>query len=145
MAQSIKATAVGSWTLVSYVSTAGDGTKRENLGPNPIGAASFDAKGNFMISIIRSDLPKIASGNREQGTPAENGAIVRGLIAYFGNYTVAETGDELIVKIEGATLPNWIGSTQKRGAVMPSADELYLVNSIASGGGVAEIRRNRNK
>ena len=142
-AQPIKTGAVGTWSLISYVSTSADGGKQENFGPSPIGMANFDDRGNFMISIVRSDLPKFATGNREKGTAEENGSVVRGSIAYFGTYTVAERGNELILKIMGATLPNWIGTTQRRGALMSSPDELTLVNSIASGGGSAEIKWKR--
>jgi hypothetical protein len=143
-AQSIKADSVGTWQLISYVSTSADGAKLENFGPTPIGSASFDAKGNFMISIVRSDLPKFVSGNREKGTPEENSSVVRGSIAYFGTYVISDSANEMIFKIAGATLPNWIGTTQKRGAVMSSPNDLTLVNSVASGGGSAEIKWKRH-
>ena len=142
-AASIKSDAVGSWRLISYTSTAADGVSKQNFGETPNGVASFDDKGNFMITIVRSDLPNFAGNNREKGTPEENQAVVRGTIAYFGTYTISETESSLIFKIEGATLPNWIGTTQRRGFSMPSRDELNLINAVASGGGSAEIKWKR--
>jgi hypothetical protein len=141
LAQSLKTDAVGAWELVSYVSTAADGSKTENFGAAPIGSAIFDDKGNFTIIIVKSGLPKFASGNREKGTPEENMAVVQGSIAYFGKYTLGEDG--FVFNIAAATLPNWIGSTQKRGAQMPSVNELTLINATASGGGSAEVKFKR--
>lgn len=129
----------GTWTLTSYVSTAADGAAIENFGAAPKGIAMFDAHDNFSIVIVRPDLPRFASGNRERGTAEENGAVVRGSIAYFGRYSLSETGGGVIFEVLGATLPNWIGTTQKRGAAMASADELVLTNASASGGGSARI------
>ena len=137
--QSVKDAAIGTWNLVGYVSTAADGTKTENFGPAPIGIATFDAVGNFTITIVRADIPAFAANNREQGTAEENRAVVRGSIAYFGTYTLAPSGNELIFKIAGATLPNWKGTTQKRGIAMSSKNDLTLVNPVASGGGSAEV------
>lgn len=141
LAQSLKTDAIGAWELVSYVSTAADGSKTENFGATPIGSATFDDKGNFAIIIVKSGLPKFASGNREKGTPEENMAVVQGSIAYFGKYSLGEGG--FVFNIAGATLPNWIGTTQKRGAQMPSANELTLINASASGGGSAEVKFKR--
>jgi hypothetical protein len=44
------------------------------------------------------DLPKFASGNRLQGSDAENNAIVRGSLAYFGTYTVDEADKTFTTK-----------------------------------------------
>jgi hypothetical protein len=55
-------------------------------GPNPLGQLMYDANGRF----TRSDLPKLASNNREAGTTEENKAIVQESLAYFGTYTVSE-------------------------------------------------------
>jgi hypothetical protein len=51
----------------------------------------FDPNGHFSEIIIRSDLPKFASNNREAGTPEENKAAMQGSIAYFGTYSVSDT------------------------------------------------------
>jgi len=43
-----------------------------------------------MLMTSRSDLPKFASNNRNDGTSDEYKAIVQGSIAHFGTYTVNE-------------------------------------------------------
>lgn len=138
-AQDLARGAVGTWKLVSYTSTAADGTVIQNFGDQPKGIAVFDTAGNFTITIVRADLPPFAENNRERGTADENAAVVRGSIAYFGTYR-DEDGQQLLFRITGATLPNWAGTTQRRQAVMPSTRELTLTNLVASGGGRAEIK-----
>ena len=142
-AQTLKEAARGTWVLRGYSTTAADGSRSESLGPSPKGIAFFDDDNHFAITIMRSDLPKFAVSNREKGTAVENAAVVRGSIAYFGTYSVDEAGKQLVFSIEGATLPNWAGTTQKRGATMPTRDELTLINAAGSGGGVAEIKWKR--
>ena len=72
--------------LVSNTTTS---PNARTFGPND-GVAIFEANGRFSLSLVRSDLPKIASNNRDTGTPDENKAIVQGSIAYFGTYSVSE-------------------------------------------------------
>lgn len=129
----------GTWVLDSYVSTAADGSNTQNFGPSAVGCAMFDGAGNFSMTVVRSDLPKFASNNREGGSPDENRAVVQGSLAYFGTYSADADGKGLTLHILGATLPNWIGTTQSRAASMPSHDRLEFTNASASGGGSALI------
>src|SRR5215813_4333049 len=79
-AKSDKERFIGTWTLVSL--TSGEGVNQTlPYGPNPKGTMMADANGRFSITVVRSDLPKIASKNRMSGTPEENKAIVQGIIA----------------------------------------------------------------
>src|ERR1700682_242198 len=103
---------VGSWTAVSV----------DAYGPNPKGSLIFEANSRFSLQLMRADLPKYASNNRTQGTPAEYKATVEGSLAYFGTYTVS--GTDLNVHIEGSTFPNWIGTDQKRINLSVTGDEL---------------------
>ena len=73
---------VGTWTLVS-ITLEQDGKKTEMYGANPQGQVIFDPNGRFSIVLIRSDVPKFASTNREAGTSEENKAAVQGSIAYL--------------------------------------------------------------
>jgi len=72
-AKTAKEQFVGSWTLVSL--TAGEGADQTlPYGPNPKGTMMVDANGRFSITVLRSDLPKLASNNRMTGTADENKA-----------------------------------------------------------------------
>jgi hypothetical protein len=87
---------VGTWVLVSNTPTS---PNARTFGPND-GVAIFEANGRFALSLVRSDLPKIASNNRDTGTPDENKAIVQGSIAYFGTYSVSEADGTVTLHIE---------------------------------------------
>lgn len=135
---------VGSWTLMS-VTVNRDGEKVEPFGQNPKGTMTFDSGGRFSIIVTRSDLPKIASNNREAGTPEENRAVAQGSIAYFGTYNVNEDDHTFIVHVGGSTYPNFVGTDQKRIFVI-TGDELKYTNSDRSAGaGVALVLWKRAK
>ena len=63
-----------------------------------------------------------------KSTPAENKAIMEGLIAYFGTYTVDEAAKTISMRVETSTFPNQVGMKQKR-TVSVSANELRLTNT----------------
>src|SRR2546428_3064417 len=129
---------VGSWTLVSL--TAGAGADQTlPYGPNPKGTMMVDANGRFSITVLRYDLPKFASNNRDTGTPDENKAIVQGSITYFGTYSVNEADGTLTLHIERSSFPNWNGTDQKRTIASLTAEELRYTNPAASVGGTAEL------
>src|SRR5262249_4502147 len=127
---------VGTWTLVSTETVRPGGTRAPTFGDNPKGILVFTSDGRFVYLYSRGDLPKFASNNRTTGTADENKAVVQGSIATFGTYSVA--GNELSLKIEHSTFPNWIGADQKR-TVAITGDELKWHNSTGSGGGIVEL------
>lgn len=129
---------VGTWTYVSNDTIRPDGSRVPMYGPNPQGLASFDRNGRYVVLIARADLPKFASGNRIEGTPEENKAVVHGSIAHFGRYTVDEAAKAITFHIETATFPNWSGGEQKRPFTL-AGDELRWTTPAASGGGSAEV------
>jgi hypothetical protein len=133
-ARTAKEQLVGSWTLVSL--TAGAGADQSlPYGPDPKGSMMVDANGRFMITVVRSDLPKFASNNRMVGTPDENNSIVQGSIAYYGTYSIEEATRVITVKVEGSTFPNFTGGTQTRILSFNGDDEVTYLNPTPSHGG----------
>ena len=124
---------VGAWTIVS-VTVEGDGKKSEPFGPNAIGTQIYDSSGRFASMLMRSDLPKVASNNRATSTPEESQKIAHGSLAYYGTYTVNEAEKSVTMQMEGATFPNWIGTSAKRLYAI-SGDTLTITNPTPSGGG----------
>jgi Lipocalin-like domain len=116
---------VGSWTIVSV----------DGYGPNPKGSLIFESNGRYSLQLLRSDLQKYGSNSRTQGTPAEYKATVDGSLSYFGTYSLS--GSDLILRVEGSSFPNWIGTDQKRVNVSITGDELKYTNTAPSGGGAA--------
>ena len=125
---------VGMWKLVSAEAEQ-NGKKIEFFGPNPVGLYIFDASGRFAGQVMRSDLPKFASGNRYQGTPEENKAVVQGFIGYFGTYTVIEPGT-LVLHIVASSYPNFDGTDQKR-FISIHGDEMQYRSAATSFGASA--------
>jgi hypothetical protein len=135
-----KAQLVGSWTLVANSNT--NATSR-NFGPND-GVLIFDGS-RFSLQLVRSDLPKFGSNNRDTGTPDENKAVVQGSITYFGTYSVNDTDGVLTLHIERCSFPNWNGTDQKRIIALLNAEDLKYTNPAASVGGTAELAWKRVK
>ncbi len=67
-------------------------------------------------------------------TPEEYKATVQGSIAYFGTYTVDESGSALSLHIEGSAFPNYEGTDQLRPFTIVG-DELRSVNPAPTVGG----------
>ena len=144
-AQSIKDQIVGAWTFVSALDVHPDGRKDDRWGSNPKGVFIFDKTGRYAQFITRSDLPKVAGGRPDKGTADENKAILSGLVASFGTYTVNEADKTVITKVEGGSYPNLIGVEQKRVITSLTADELKYSNPATSTGTRAEATWKRVK
>jgi len=124
----------GTWVLVSVVNES-NGKSVEPFGPHPRGLLILTPDGRFSWIVMRASLPRFASSNRMTGTAQENEAIVRGSMAYFGRYVVASEKDHTVnLTHEGATFPNWDGSTQRR-VMSLIGDELRVTNPDAAFGG----------
>ena len=133
---------VGHWSLVS-VSLDQGGKKIEPFGPNPKGLFVFDSSGRYSIVLVRPDVPKFASNNREGGSAEENKAAVHGSLAHFGKYSVNQKEGSYTLKIEGSSFPNWSGTEQKRLFTI-SGDVLKITNptpSVGSGTALVTLKR----
>jgi hypothetical protein len=128
----------GAWSIVSvYVEQ--DGRKIELYGKNPNGIITFGLNGYF-VGIIQSDqLPKISSNNRMDATDAENRAILKESLAYYGKYTVDGKIGELKVHFNGSTYPNWIGMDQTRKFTIIGTKLDMIVPTTTVGPGVAHL------
>jgi Lipocalin-like domain len=131
--RTLKEQLAGTWLLVSNYNERPDGSRFEPLGANPIGILIFDGNGHISSQLMRSELPKFASNNRQEGTAEENKAIVQGVLCYFGTYSVNEADHTLNFHIESSSFPNWNGTDQKRSFTI-TGDELAYIAPGASGG-----------
>src|SRR6202166_3335515 len=96
--KSIKDQLVGTWTVTSQEQVRKDGSKVERFGANPKGIAIFEANGLFVTILARPDLPKLASNDPMDPSPAEAKALAQGSLAYFGTYTVDEPSKTIMLK-----------------------------------------------
>lgn len=141
--KTLKEQLVGTWTYVSVDTVNPDGSRVPMYGPNPQGLASFDGNGRYILLTARSGLSKFTSNNRMEGTPEEYKAVVQGMIAHFGRYTVNETDKTITFHIEISSFPNWNGIEQKRPFTL-TGDELKWTTA-GSSGGLAEVVLKRAK
>jgi hypothetical protein len=135
--KTMKEQLVGTWSYVSVDTVNADGTRVPMFGPNPQGLAVFDSNGRYILMTARAGQPKFASNNRMEGTPEENKAVVQGMNAHFGRYTVNEAEKTITFHIENSTFPNWNGAEQTRPFTL-TGDELKW-KTAGSSGGTAEV------
>jgi hypothetical protein len=137
--KSLKDQLVGTWTFVSAIDTHKDGSKTDRWSPNPKGMLVFDGNGRYSLMIVRSDLPKFAAKTSDQGTADENKAVLKGLVAHFGTYSVNEADKTLTTHVEGSWFPNLSGNDQKRIITSLTANELKYTNPATATGTNAEV------
>jgi len=131
-------TLVGTWTLVSETAHQGEKTTQP-LGLNPLGMMMFDRGGRFMMFIARPGIPKFVAGKRDAGTPEENKAVLAGVLAFFGTYSVNEADQILILRPEASTFPNWIGADQKRFLKLVDDEQIWTNRTPAISAEVIEV------
>jgi hypothetical protein len=136
MRESQSVNVVGTWLLVSETAHQGDKTTQP-LGPNPAGSIMLDGGGRFMLLIARPGLPNFAANKRDAGTPEENKAVLAGLLAFIGTYSVSE--GVLILHVEAGTFPNWNGTDQKRYLTLSNDQMLWTNRTPAIGAEVVEV------
>ena len=135
---SLKQQLVGAWTLVSIIATDKAGNKSDRRGANPKGLLIFDASGRFSILTSRAELPNFAIDNVNQGTAEENKAVMTGMIANVGTWSVDEKTKTITTNIDAGSFPNLNGKTQTRVISSLTADELKYVNGASVSGTVDE-------
>lgn len=142
--KSLKKQLVGTWTLVSVVNIRPDGTKFDPTGGKALGLMMYDGNSNFSFLNIRSDIPKLASDNRQKGTTDEYKAVAEGVLSYFGRYSIDEAGKFLIQHVVSSSFPNFNG-TDRKWSITISGEELTLASQAAAAGGSNELKWKRVK
>ena len=140
-AQGLKEQIIGAWRTVSIYNEEG-GVKKHFYGDKPVGLVVFDRSGYYISYLSKPDLPKFAGKSRQQGTDAEYRAIMQGMVAGFGTYTVE--GDTVTIKWIGSSYPDRVGTTEKR-TYKIAGDELTSVNVTSSSGGTSYSKLVRAK
>ena len=120
----LKEQLVGTWTIVSWVDIAPNGTKRQIA--NPKGFLIFDSGGRYAQVISRPDRPKFKSPS--EPTVEELAAATEDFFAAnAGTWRVSEAEKLLIQIFEAALRPNNEG-TLFRSGISLSGDELRLTS-----------------
>jgi hypothetical protein len=142
--KSLKEQLVGTWALVSVVNIRPDGTKFDPFGGKATGVLMSDSTGHFSWQIIRSDIPKLASNNRLEGTAEEFKAVAQGINSYFGTYSLDDSGKTLTQHIASSSFPNFNG-TDRKWTISLTGEELTLASEAAASSGANELKWKRVK
>jgi lipocalin-like protein len=134
--KSLRDQLVGTWTLLSWDTVNADGSKAlpPFEGANLKGMLMFDGGGRFSFQAM-TEHAKFKISDRMKATAEENNAVLRGILSYFGTYTVNDTDRSLNFLVERSSFPNQVGAEQKRVITVLTADELKFTNLGRLAGG----------
>jgi hypothetical protein len=135
---------VGTWTFVSAVNTRPDGTKFDPWEGKAVGLQMFDNTGHFSWQVIRTDIPKLASNNRLQGTADEFKAVAQGVLSAYGTYSLDDSGKTLTQHIAISSFPNF-NNTKRIWTITLTGDELTIASQAGAAGGANELKWKRVK
>jgi hypothetical protein len=134
-ADDIARSVVGTWRLVKAQSKAADGTVVDIYGSPPLGRLIYDAAGHMSVHLLKSNLSKCGTLDRRKCPNPQAREAFDNYLGYWGRYTVVANENALIHEIEGASVPDWIGTAQKR-MVQISAKHLTITTPPQQVGGV---------
>jgi hypothetical protein len=129
---------VGTWLLVSEITTFPDGRRFEGFGGNQKGILIFDRAGHYSSQLTGDSRLKFAS-TRLLGTPEENRGVSMGSLAHFGTYSVDAAGSTLTFHVERSSYRNWDDTDQKWSINTLAGDDLKLGVARTTSGGTAEL------
>jgi hypothetical protein len=114
--EDLRTSIIGAWTLVSYQSTALDGSDPNYpLGADARGIIMYTPDGYMSAQIMRSDRAPFGDDDQHPANDEEFASAARGYLSYSGPYTVLD-GGLIAHHVQVSLLPNWIGGTQYRAA-----------------------------
>ena len=136
---------VGTWKLIS-LTVLKSGSPVEILGEHPKGQLVFGDDGRYTLVAVRSNLPKVASGDRLSASTDESQRILQGSVAHFGTYVIEPTAHVIEFRIRKGTFPNWDGEIQARPFVLDGDRLTYITpGSFGYGASTAVWQRERSK
>ena len=101
---------VGTWELIRYVDTSGDGPPVYAFGNHPVGLFVFTADGHFSVSLMRNP-PAIHEATTD---PDPDACIPSWYCSYFGTYTYEAGGLSWTTHVLGGNIPSYLGTDQRR-------------------------------
>ena len=115
---------VGIWGLVSREDHDAGGNRLidPHLGADPVGMLCFSEQ-HFSAQFSKRDRSQPSTATAVQS--ANNSSAVDGYDAYFGRYWIDDTGEAIVVRLEGSITAANMGQEFKREASV-SADRLLI-------------------
>lgn len=130
---------LGRWNIISWEQRYDDGRVTHPLGTALEGFIQYDANGQMICMIGRTDRPNFSTGGQWNASNDEKAAAYSSYLAYAGRYSV--NGDWVTHHVDLSLFPNWKNGDQKRRVeLIPGAagDKLNIVARLEEG--TAEAR-----
>jgi hypothetical protein len=116
---------VGTWKLVSAVSTPSNGERSETpYGPSPIGFLTYTADGRVTALISHGGRKALSVGGGALALTEEQAEAFKTFLAYGGRYTLS--GDTVTHNVEISSIQNYVGKDLVR-SVKFQGDQIILV------------------
>jgi len=105
---------VGTWRLLTWIITDGDGKVSEPMGPNPWGLLIYAADGYMtaMLGAQPATRQRFAGSDPLGGSPEETHRAMSTVHSYCGAWKI--DGETVVHTVEGALWPNMVGTRQVR-------------------------------
>lgn len=117
----------GTWELVAADRRLPGGEQVRDYGKSPLGRLIVDAQGRYSLQIFKSERLRFASADKARGSADEYASAALGSSTHYGTITVDAEHHTLTFRIEGASFPNWEGTTQQREYTLDSGVLTYRV------------------
>ena len=98
-----------------------------DLGDPPEGLLAYTPDGTMVTNIGRAGRPAISAGDLLEGPADERNAAFGTFIAYAAR--VALEGQTVIHDVVMSLYPNWVGSRQRRHAVLSDGDRTLVLTA----------------
>jgi hypothetical protein len=124
------ASLVGTWRLVSFVTSDGQGRARQYWDERASGLIVYTPDGLVSAQLYDARRPQLGTV-WDRASAAAAHAAFSGMASYYGRYSVDAAQGTVTHTIEGAMSPDWIGTKLVRGYrfVGPNRVELRVLTS----------------
>lgn len=127
---------VGTWKLLSYKSISSDGSSVDLYGPAPSGQLIYDSSGHMSVHLLKPNLPRCGTMDRRKCPPTIARIAFDNYFGYWGRYKLSSDGKSVIHQVEGASVPDWVGTSQAR-YIGLSGNQLTIRTPLLQVGGTA--------
>jgi Lipocalin-like domain len=112
-----------------------DGSSSDLYGAAPLGQLIYDSHGHMSVHLATPDLTKCGTLDRRKCPDGAARSAFDNYLGYWGHFKVTAGGKSVMHIIEGASTPDWIGTSQERFFEL-SGDRLTLTTPMQQIAGV---------
>lgn len=126
---------IGTWKLISDKQVKVDGSSSDLYGSSPLGQLIYDSHGYMSVHLLTPALTKCGTQDRRKCPDTAARSAFDNYLGYWGRFKISADGKSVVHTIEGASVPDWIGTSQERFFEL-SGGQLTLTTPMQQIGGV---------